>query len=103
MLSLSEALANELKETGVTVTALCPGATRTGFQKRADMEGSRLVQREIMDPKTVAKAGYRALMKGQTMVIPGRTNWVLAQATRLVPRKVAAQAARAGQERERKS
>src|SRR4051812_46462035 len=57
VLSLSEALANELQGTGVTVTALCPGPVETGFQQRAQMEASRLVAgRKIADAASVAEA-----------------------------------------------
>ncbi|HEY8210656.1 MAG TPA: SDR family oxidoreductase [Myxococcaceae bacterium] len=86
VLSLSEALASELQGTGVSVTALCPGPTRTGFQARAQMESSKLVQGKIMDSATVAKVGYRGLMAGKPLVIPGFSNQVQAMAPRLIPR-----------------
>ncbi|MCA9922498.1 MAG: SDR family oxidoreductase, partial [Anaerolineales bacterium] len=57
VLSFSEAIANELDGTGVTVTALCPGPTESGFQARAAMEDSKLVQSGLMDAATVAKMG----------------------------------------------
>jgi short-subunit dehydrogenase len=85
----SEALANELKGSGVTVTCLCPGATDTEFQKRADNASSRLFkQLRPMDAKTVARAGYRGLMKGKTLVIPGFRNWLTAESVRFAPRKM---------------
>ncbi len=99
VLSFSEALANELHGTGVTVTALCPGPTRSGFQKRADMEDSRLVSGKIMDAPTVARIGYRGLMASKTVVIPGLKNKVLVQAVRVSPRKIVTQVARNMQER----
>ncbi|MBI2759932.1 MAG: SDR family oxidoreductase [Chloroflexi bacterium] len=99
VLSFSEALANELRGTGVTVTALCPGPARTGFQEQAKMEDSRLVAGEIMDARTVARAGYAGLMKGKTLVIPGRRNQLGALATRFVPRSMAARLVRRLQER----
>ena len=99
VLSFSEALANELRGTGVTVTALCPGPTRSGFQKRADMEDSKLVSGEIMDAATVARIGYRGLMAGKTVVIPGLRNKVLVQAVRVTPRKITTQFVRNMQER----
>src|ERR1700747_593558 len=75
VLSFSEALADELAGTGVTVTALCPGPTKTGFQARAQMEESKLVRgKAIMTSETVARAGYSGLMKGKTVVIPGVSN-----------------------------
>lgn len=87
VLFFSEAIATELEGTGVTVTALCPGPTETGFQKRGNMEDSRLVAgRKIMDARTVARAGYRALMKGQAVVIPGPQNFLFAEAIRFMPR-----------------
>lgn len=87
VLSFSEAIANELKGTGVTVTALCPGPTVTGFQKEAAIEGTWLVNSPlVMDAETVAKAGYRGLLKGKTVVIPGIMNKSIAFSVRFGPR-----------------
>jgi len=99
VLSLSEALNSELQGTGVSVTALCPGPTRTGFQARAQMQSSRLVQGKIMDSATVAKIGYRALMAGKPLVIPGFTNQVQAMAPRLLPRSAMPGLVKRAQER----
>jgi len=99
VLSLSEALAEELRGSGVSVTALCPGPTRSGFQQRAKMEDSKLVSGEIMDVETVARAGYRALMDGKTIVIPGAQNQAMAFAVRLLPRKLVTRLAHRAQER----
>jgi len=100
VLSFSEALANELDGTGVTVTALCPGPTRTGFQARAQMEESKLVRgKEIMTAEEVARAGYDGLMKGKTVVIPGVSNKMLAQAVRFLPRRTITKLVRSAQER----
>ncbi len=85
----SEALANELKCSGVTVTCLCPGATDTQFQHRAGNASSRLFkQLRPMDAKTVARSGYRGLMKDKTLVIPGLRNWLTAESGRFAPRKM---------------
>jgi uncharacterized protein len=89
VISFSEALANELKSSGVSVTCFCPGATDTGFQKRAGTESSRLFkQLGPTDAQTVARDGYRALMKGKGLVISGFRNWLLAESVRFAPRKV---------------
>src|SRR5260370_33601133 len=64
VLSLSEALANELHGTGVTATARCPGPTRSGFQSRAKMAASELVQGNIMAAAAVARGGHRATPVG---------------------------------------
>ena len=77
VLYLSEALASELEGTGVTVTALCPGPTKTGFQQRAKMEKSKLIKSNVMDAKAVSKTGYDALMNGKTFVVPGFKNKML--------------------------
>lgn len=104
VLSFSEAIANELQGTGVTVTALCPGPTESGFQKRADMEQSKLVSdQKIMDAETVAKIGYRGLMNNQTVVIPGLKNQLLAQSVRVTPRKMVTKIVRKMQEKEDKN
>ena len=100
VLSLSEALANELDGSGVTVTALCPGPTRTGFQARAQMEESKLVRgKDIMTSEEVARRGFDGLMRGKTVVIPGMGNKVLANAVRFLPRKTVTRLVRSAQER----
>ena len=86
----SEALANELKGSGVTVTCLCPGATDTGFAARAGNAQSRLFQWfRPMSATAVARAGYRGLMKGRALVIAGWMNRLLAESIRISPRKLA--------------
>lgn len=90
VISFSEAIANELKGSGVTVTCLCPGPTDTGFQARAGVENSRLFKQfGPTDAKTVAGVGYRALMKGKTLVISGFRNRLLVESVRVAPRKLA--------------
>ena len=89
VISFSEALANELQGSGVTVTCLCPGATDTGFQSRAGTENTMLFRKlRPMNAETVARDGYRGLMAGNTLVISGFRNWLLAEATRFGPRKL---------------
>lgn len=102
VLSFSEALANELNGTGVTVTALCPGPTRTEFQKRAEIEGTPLVSGNlIMDAETVAKEGYQALMKGKAVIIPGFKNKAIVFSVRLSPRAFVTKMVRSIQERKK--
>jgi short-subunit dehydrogenase len=87
VLSFSEAIHEELSGSGVTVTALCPGATETGFGDRANMNDVRLFKaKKPMDAHTVAEAGYRGLMAGKAIVIPGLMNRVMAQSVRVSPR-----------------
>jgi short-subunit dehydrogenase len=89
VLSFSEAIANELRGSGVTVTCFCPGATNTNFAKRAGTENSRLFKQiGAMDAATVARDGYQGLMAGKTLVISGAHNWLVAESVRLAPRKV---------------
>jgi short-subunit dehydrogenase len=89
VLSFSEAMGNELKGTGVTVTALCPGPTPTGFQERANvgrLRGLRLMMR--VSPEAVVRAGYNGMKRGQPVVIPGGLNNVHVFLLRLVPRRL---------------
>ncbi len=86
VLSFTEALAEELRGTGVTSTALLPGPTRTEFQSRADMAESRLVRFGMADARSVAEAGYRGMEAGRVVVIPGITNNVGSLLVRLTPR-----------------
>jgi short-subunit dehydrogenase len=84
VLSFSEALANELKGSGVSVTCLCPGGTRTGFMARAKMGNPEILSRSsvMMEAAVVARRGYDGMMKGKRLVIPGLLNKILAHATR---------------------
>jgi uncharacterized protein len=89
VLSFSEALSNELSETGVTVSALCPGPTRTGFQERAGAKDMQLMKSKmmaVMDAATVAKKGYEGMMKNKRVIIPGLMNRIVATAARISPR-----------------
>ena len=91
VLHFSEALAEELEGKGVTVTALAPGPSPTEFQKAADMENSNLVRgRVLMPAETIAEAGYRGMMRGKMVVIPGLTTKLLALVMRLSPRRLLA-------------
>jgi len=88
VLSFSEALANEVAGSGVVVSCFCPGATDTGFAKRAGTEDSRLFKKiGAMNVETVALDGYRGLMEGKTVVISGMQNWLVAESVRFAPRK----------------
>jgi short-subunit dehydrogenase len=90
VLHFSEALGSELEGTGVTVTALCPGPTTTGFQAAAGMGRVRLLRGPmLMDAASVARIGYRGLMEGRRIVIPGLLNALLAQSIRFTPRRLA--------------
>jgi short-subunit dehydrogenase len=100
VLSFSEGIAEELRGSGVTLTALCPGPTKTGFQAGAKMEASKLVRgKDIMGSAEVAKIGYAALMKGKRVVIPGAKNRFLAQSVRFLPRSTVVKAVKKAQER----
>jgi len=89
VISFSEAIANELANSGVTVTCFCPGATHTGFATRAGNDKSRLFkQLGAMSAERVALDGYRAVMEGRTLAISGAQNWLVAQSTRFGPRKL---------------
>ena len=87
--SFSEAVHEEVRGTGVTVTALCPGPTATGFEAAADMgSGSKMFQKAAK-PEDVAKAGLRALGRGRALCYQGTfTKW-MSFLCRLVPRSVA--------------
>jgi uncharacterized protein len=90
VLSFSEAIACELQGSGVTVTALCPGPTRTGFQERATMQESKLVQSGLMSVTDVVNEGYRAMMNGKAVSIPGLYNKISSLLPRFIPRGMAA-------------
>ncbi len=89
VLSLSEALADEWKGSGVTVTALCPGPIATGFQAGADMGDSKLVKgKRLMTAEECAAVGVRAMNRGRVVAIPGLGNRVQALSPRFLPRRL---------------
>ena len=95
VLSFSEALAEEVSGSGVTVTALCPGPTTTGFQKRAGLTSTRSQSpRWVMASAPVAAAGYRGALEGRRIVIPGVANRALIQTLRVLPRAAVTAAVR---------
>ncbi len=87
VLSFSEAVAKELQGTGVTMTTLCPGPTKTNFQATAAADSSKLFKRlHVATAKEVAETGYKALLKGKPIAIHGILNKILVFTTRLAPR-----------------
>jgi short-subunit dehydrogenase len=95
VLSFSQALSNEVAGSGVVVSCFCPGATDTGFEKRAGMESSRLFRKfGAMKVETVARDGYRGLMAGKTLVFSGLRNRLSAEMVRFAPRKLVTAVAR---------
>jgi len=87
VISFSEALAEELRGSGVHVTVLCPGPTQTEFQAVAHMETARLFRLPgVLSAHAVARAGYRGFRRGQRMVVPGVWNKVTALTPRIAPR-----------------
>ena len=89
VLSFSEALTEETRGSGVTVTALCPGPTASGFQAAADMELSPIVaNKKLPTAAEVAAFGVKAMEKGDAVAVPGLLNKVMAAAVRATPRPV---------------
>jgi short-subunit dehydrogenase len=101
LLSFTEAIANEVKGTGVTITVLCPGMTKTGFQQAVGGEKSR-ISWNLASAASVAQYGYGAMQKGKIVAIPGFINYLLANAPRFFPRRIATNVVRILQERNRR-
>ena len=98
VVSFTVALAVELEGTGVRVSALCPGATRSRFQERGGVGASRLFRgRALDDPARVAAAGYRGLRRGRTLVFPRLRDRLVAAGARFAPRRLQARLVRAAQ------
>ncbi|HYW41786.1 MAG TPA: SDR family oxidoreductase [Bryobacteraceae bacterium] len=94
VLSFSEAIANEVQGTGVTVTVLCPGPTRTGFDRAAGISDSGLFHGPTMEGAAVAREGYRAMMAGKVEHIAGARNRWMMRGARLAPRTMLASVTR---------
>jgi uncharacterized protein len=88
VLSLSEAVHEELKGTGVTVTALCPGPTETGFSSAASLEKSKLFKNKLMTSEKVAELGVHAMLAGKPVIVTGLKNKVQALTPKLTPRRL---------------
>lgn len=89
VLSFSEALYAELKKTGITVTALCPGPIRTGFEKAANLSNSGLFKNlKVATAAQVARFGYKKMKKGKAVAIYGSTNRFLIFISRFAPRSL---------------
>lgn len=88
VLSFTEAIAEELKGTGVHATILCPGPTHTEFVARANMESSKLFKAGAMSAERAARKGHRAFRRKRVIAIPGMVNEIGAFMPRLSPRCV---------------
>ncbi|SHN20042.1 hypothetical protein SAMN04488057_11062 [Cyclobacterium lianum] len=96
VLHFSEAINNEVKEKGITVTALCPGPTESGFKAGAQMEESNLMKgKKLPSSKEVAEFGYLKMMQGKAVAIHGIKNYIQANAVRFAPRALSVKIARA--------
>lgn len=98
--SFSEALANELKGSGVHISVLCPGPTKTNFFIAANMTKSKLDKSflPIADSYSVANAGYKGLLANKTVIVPGVMNKVSGCLAKFVPRNISASLVRKIQE-----
>lgn len=85
VLSLTEALINEVKDTNITLTTLQPGATDTDFFNKADMQESKIMDTKLSDPVKVAKDGYEALMKGDDKIVSGLKNKAMVASSNILP------------------
>jgi uncharacterized protein len=99
LLHFTEALAEELEGSGVTVTCLCPGPVRTNFQKRAHLGETRMVHSPLtVDVREVARIGYEGMKQGKRVVIPGWKNRMVMEMLRLSPRRMVTKMVRKLQE-----
>lgn len=100
LLSFSEALAEELDGSGVTVTCLCPGPVKTNFQRRAYLEGTAMGNSPLtVDVRVVARLGYEGMRQGKRIVIPGWKNRVGVEMLRISPRAMVTKVVRRLQEK----
>lgn len=86
VLNFSEGIAKDLEGTGISVTTLCPGATRTEFAEKAKMQNTRMFNLSVMSAEKVAQIGYKALFRGKRVKVAGMLNKLIVFSTRLIPR-----------------
>ena len=99
VLSFSEAVGNEVKDKGITVTALCPGSTETGFHAVVMGDSKLLIDRKKSSPADVAEFGYRSMMKGKSVAVHGLKNRFLITASKFFPRSIVVKTTRRIQEK----
>jgi len=99
VLSFSEAVGNEVRDKGITVTALCPGSTETGFHAVVMGDSNLLKERKKSSPEEVAAFGYRSMMQGKAVAIHGFKNKVMASLVRFFPRALVVNVTRRIQEK----
>jgi len=92
VLSFSQALAEELEPSGISVTCLCPGPTETEFARVAGMKSVRLPNLDLAEADDVAEFGYRAMKARERVAVHGGRNKLVVQAQRFVPRRLIARA-----------
>lgn len=88
VLSLTEALHDEVKSYGIRVTCLCPGPVSTSFQEKSGIKKSKKAKSYLMTADKVAQEGYRGFLKNKTIVIPGYRNKLLVIGTKIIPRSL---------------
>jgi len=99
VLHFSEAIANELKDKKVSVTAVCPGPTASNFKHNANLHNSRLMKkRNLPSAKSVAEFSYKSMLKGKVVAIPGFNNWLLSKLVNIIPRPIVVRMVRKIQE-----
>ena len=91
VLSFTEALISELKDSAVTITALQPGATDTDFFNKAEMQESKILDTKLSDPVKVAKDGYEALMSGDDKIVSGFKNKAMVGMSNVMPESMVAE------------
>lgn len=88
VLSLTEALHEEVKSFGVRVSCLCPGPVKTSFQEKSGIKKSEKAKKYLMDVEDVAKEAYLGFFKGKAIIIPGYKNKLLVLGNKLIPRSL---------------
>ncbi|WP_160692799.1 SDR family oxidoreductase [Clostridium sp. C2-6-12] len=88
VLSLTEALHEEVKSFGVRVSCLCPGPVKTSFQEKSGIKKSKKAKKYLMDAEDVAKEAYLEFFKGKAIIIPGYKNKLLVLGNKLIPRSL---------------
>ena len=88
VLSFTTAIAIEIKGTHVSISALCPGPTLTGFQKRASIRIHKILRKKMLPAEKVAKIGYDGFMRGKTVIIPGFFNKISTYFGKYLPREL---------------